>query len=208
MRTTRLALALAASTAFAGAVQAADLAIPSGTYATDPTHTSLFWSVNHFGLSNYTARFTTVAATVELDAEDITRSALTATVAMGSVDTDYPLPAPDFNAELRGADWLDAAAHPEATFTSTRIVKTSDTTATIEGDLSFRGVTLPLTLEAELVGALEKHPMLDAAAFGIRATGSFDRTAFGLATFAPLVGTEVTLQINAEFIGQAPSTTN
>ena len=200
--TTRLAAALVATTALAGAAQAADLAIPSGTYATDPTHTSLFWSLNHFGLSQYTARFNTVAATVELDAEVITRSTFTATIAMDSVDTDYPLDNVDFNAELQGADWLNAAAHPEATFVSTQIVKTSDTTATIEGDLSFRGVTLPVTLDAELIGALGKHPMVEAPAFGIRAVGTFDRTAFGLATFAPLVGAEVTIEVNAEFLGQ------
>ncbi|MBV6659066.1 MAG: YceI family protein [Devosiaceae bacterium] len=206
-RTPRLLAALVAATALSApalsVANAADLSIPSGTYASDPTHTSLFWSVNHLGLSNYKARFNTVSAMVELNAEDVTQSTMTATIEMASVDTDYPFPEnTDFNAELVSGDWLNASDHPQATFTSTEIVKTGDTTATISGDLSFRGVTLPIKLDAELVGAVEDHPFVDGAAFGIQAVGMIDRTEFGFGTFAPMIGTAVSIEINAEFIEQ------
>jgi polyisoprenoid-binding protein YceI len=192
-----------ALTAFALPALAQDIAIPSGTYASDPTHTSLFWSVNHFGLSNYTARINGVDATVELNADDLTQSSVTATIDMAGVDTDYPFPEnTDFNAELRGANWLNTDAFPQATFTSTSITRTGDSTALIEGDLTFYGQTLPVTLDTKLIGALESHPFTNSGAFGISATGTFDRTAFGFSTFAPNASAEVTIQINAEFLQQ------
>lgn len=189
--------------AFALPAVAQDIGVPSGTYASDPTHTSLFWSVNHFGLSNYTARINGVDATVELDADDLSQSSLTATIDMAGVDTDHPFPEnTDFNAELRGANWLNTDAFPQATFTSTAIMVTGDDTAEITGDLTFLGQTLPVTLETKLIGLLEDHPFTDGAAFGIAATGTFDRTDFGFSTFVPNVGAEVTIQINAEFLQQ------
>lgn len=189
--------------AFALPALAQDIGVPSGTYANDPTHTSLFWSVNHFGLSNYTARINGVEATVDLNAENLTQSTLTATINMAGVDTDFPFPEnTDFNAELRGTNWLNTDAFPQATFTSTAISITGEDTAEIEGDLTFLGQTLPVTLDAKLIGLMEDHPFTDGAAFGIAATGRFNRTAFGFSTFAPNVSAEVTIQINAEFLEQ------
>ena len=200
---TALATGLALSTALIGAAAAESVVIPSGTYASDPTHTSLFWSVNHFGLSNYTARLNTVSATVELDADDVSRSTVTAIIDMASVDTDFPFPQnTDFNEELRGENWLNTATFPQATFTSTGITVTGEDTAEITGDLTFLGQTLPVTLDATLIGLLEQHPFTNNAAFGIAATGTFDRTDFGFSTFAPNVGAEVTISINAEFLAQ------
>jgi polyisoprenoid-binding protein YceI len=208
MTITKALAGLALSTALIGSASAADLNIGSGTYQLDPTHGSLFWSVNHFGLSEYTARINSFDATIELDANDITQSSMTATIDMASVDTDFPNPdTHDFNAELRGENWLNTDAFPQATFVSTAITKTGDTTAEIEGELTFLGVTLPVTLDTTLIGTMGKHPFADGAAFGIQAVGTFDRTEFGFSTFAPNVGADVTIEINAEFIGDA-STAN
>ncbi|MFK7791399.1 MAG: YceI family protein [Devosiaceae bacterium] len=208
MTLSKVITGLALSTAIVGSASAAEIAIGSGSYSLDPTHGSLFWSVNHFGLSEYTARINSFDATIELDADDITRSTLTATIDMASVDTDFPFPEnTDFNADLRGANWLNTEAFPQATFESTAITVTGDNTADITGDLTFLGITLPVTLDTQLIGLMGKHPFADGAAFGIKAVGTFDRTEFGFSTFAPNVGADVTIQINAEFIGEA-STAN
>jgi hypothetical protein len=63
---------------------------PAGTYDLDPTHASLTWQVNHFGLSNYTARFTGISGTLEFDPEDLSASVLDITVDPASVETDFP----------------------------------------------------------------------------------------------------------------------
>ncbi|MEM6711674.1 MAG: YceI family protein [Pseudomonadota bacterium] len=199
----KLAAGLAVSTALIGSATAAEIGIPSGTYVNDPTHTGLFWTVSHLGLSDYTARFNAVSATVELDADDISQSSLIATIDMASVDTDYPNPEQvDFNAELREQRWLNTDSFPEATFTSTSITITGDETAEITGDLTFLGQTVPVTLDTQLIGAAESHPFANIPVFGIRAEGTFDRTDFGFSTLAPNVGTEVTIEINAEFLAQ------
>jgi hypothetical protein len=68
MTITKVFAGLALSTLMIGSASANDIALPSGTYELDPTHGSLFWTVNHFGLSNYTARINGFDATVDLNA--------------------------------------------------------------------------------------------------------------------------------------------
>ncbi len=80
------------------AAPAADTAAPAaaveygaaGTYAIDPTHTSVTWRVNHFGLSKYTGRFKTVDATLQFNPEDPAANSITVTIDPRSVETDYP----------------------------------------------------------------------------------------------------------------------
>lgn len=203
MLNTRTVIAGAAGALFAVQAQAASLDVPSGTYALDVTHGSIVFKIDHIGLSFYTARFNTFDATVTLDADDVSQSAVEVMVETASIDTDYPLAeTKDFNGELRNADWLNVDEFPQATFTSTGIEITGDNTAKITGDFSFRGVTQPVTLDATLNGALPKHPFMDAAAIGISAEGSFKRSDFGFDRFIPNVGDEVQILIEAEFIEQ------
>lgn len=199
MRLTKVA-AVAAVLAFSTPA-VADLAIPSGTYLMDPTHTSVHFKVSHMGLSNYTARFTEFKGALQLDSENPENSTLEVTVYPMSVRTDYPnAHVQDFDKELREtANFMDAKTHPEIVFTSTKMTQTSPTTGTVEGDLTFRGVTLPVTLEVVLNGAFEKHPFVDAAALGISATGQIKRSDFGMTHLIPDVGDEVQIIIESEF---------
>ena len=199
----RTVIAGAAGALFAVQAQAASLDIPSGTYALDVTHGSIVFKIDHIGLSFYTARFNTFDATVTLDADDVSRSAVEVTVETASIDTDYPFAdRKDFNAELRNADWLNVEEFPQATFRSTDIEITGDNTAKITGDFDFRGVTQPVTLDVRLNGALPKHPFMEAAALGISAEGTITRSDFGFDRFIPNVGDEVQILIEAEFIEQ------
>ncbi|MEM6666090.1 MAG: YceI family protein [Pseudomonadota bacterium] len=204
MRPMTLAAAALATTLSLGVANAASLDIPSGTYAMDPTHASLTWRIKHLGLSNYTARFTSFNATVNLNAEDVSQSSMTATIDPTSVTTDYPFAAnKDFDAEIAGAKIMNAPEFPEISFTSTAIEVTGDNTATITGDLSMRGFTVPVTLDATLNGTLGKHPFVDGAAFGISATGTVSREAVG-DTFLTGQVLEDTVEviIEAEFVEQ------
>ncbi len=200
MRLTKVA-AVAAVLAFSSPA-AAELSIPSGTYLMDPTHTSVHFKVSHLGLSNYTARFTEFKGALQLDAKDPAKSTLEVTVYPMSLRTDYPnAHVTDFDKELQEeSNWMDAKTHPEITFKSTKMTQTSPTTGTVEGDLTFRGVTLPVTLDVTLNGALEKHPFVDAAALGISATGQIKRSDFGMSHLVPGVGDEVQIIIESEFV--------
>ena len=185
--------------------QQTTLDIPAGTYVLEKTHASLLWRVRHMGLSNYTARFTRFDVTLQLDPADLARSRVHATVDMASVETD--LVASDgrnWNAELRAAPFFDTAKFPQAVFESTRVIPTGARSLRVDGNLTFLGVTKPVTLDATINGTLAAHPFAQLPALGISATGRVPRLAFGLNP-PPIqqgVGESVELVIEAEFLQQ------
>lgn len=175
--------------------------MPAGEYKLDPHHASVNWNVNHMGLSNYAARFTKMDATITLDPKDLSQSKLVATVDLGSVKTDYPDAAKkDFDKELAGDQWLNAAKFPEAKFESTKIEKTGKNTGKIQGNLTFMGVSKPLTLDVTFNGAYDRHPMTNLPELGFSATATLKRSEWGFTNMVPHIGDEVKLHIEAEFI--------
>jgi polyisoprenoid-binding protein YceI len=172
----------------------------AGAYSVDPTHVSVTFKVSHFGLSNYTARFTKIDAQVTFDPANPAKSSLVASVDPTSIRTDYPFPEKvDFDKELQSADWFNVAKFATITFKSTKIDVTGANTAKITGDLSFMGVTKPVVLDTVMNAAMDAHPFTKNPAFGISAVGKIDRTAFGLTKYSPFVGNDVTILIEAEF---------
>ena len=105
--------------------------LPSGNYSLDKTHASLIWEVSHFGLSDYTARFTDFDIDIDYNAEDPASSVVTATVNPLSIKTDYPnADEKDFDKKLsEGEEWLNAGEYPEITFKSTSITIDEDNAA-------------------------------------------------------------------------------
>ncbi len=198
-----LALLMAAAPALPAAAQLAPpraVEAPSGSYTLDLGHSSITFRVSHLGLSNYTMRFARFESTVEYDAADPTRSKLTVVIDPKSVRTDYPFPErEDFDKKLAtDPEYLNADAFPQIRFVSRAITRTGPNTGRITGDLTLRGVTRPVTLEARWNGAIE-HPFRRVPVFGVSATGSFKRSDFGMTTLIPLVGDEVQLVIEAEY---------
>jgi len=182
--------------------------VPAGAYRLDPSHASLLFRVDHLGFSNYTARFLSFDADLEFDPDDPASSSLTATVDASSIETDFPFPEQvDFNAQLRGEEWLDAGEHPEMTFRSKKVVMTGPNTARIEGDLTLRGVTQPMTFDAIFNGGYAGHPMDPQARIGFSAHGSLLRSDYGMTFGIPEPGSrmgvsdEVDVIIEAEFSG-------
>lgn len=177
------------------------LGVPSGTYNLDRSHASITWRVNHLGLSMYTARFATFDSRVTLDANDPTRSSLTVTIDPKSVRTDFPFrDREDFDGKIAtDARFLDANKFPEIRFVSRSITRTGANSGRIVGDLTMRGVTRPVTLDATL-NAAKPHPMSKVPSLGISARGTLKRSEWGM-TFPPAmaVGDDVELIIEAEY---------
>lgn len=178
----------------------------SGTYFIDPSHTSLIFQVPHMGLSNYTARFTGVDAKLEFHPEDAALTGLSVTIDAASVATnytgDYKASHPNSTHDTWDEDiskdpkWMNANEHPTITFTATEITKTGAATADVTGDLTFLGVTQPLTLHVTYNGAIE---MRGTEKIGFSATGSLTRSDFGMGAYIPNIGDEVNLIIETEF---------
>lgn len=178
---------------------------PTGAYTLDPFHTSVSVTAQHFGLAHYTLRFNKVSGTLNFNAENPALSTIQATVDTTSLDTPYTGPR-DFDAELQNSSWLDSAGFATATFTSTSVEQTGPNTARITGDLTLKGQTHPITLEATYDGSHSPHPMgMQVSSIGFSARGTFNRSEFGIRELLPSAGGNdgvsdaVTLIIEAEF---------
>lgn len=189
--------ALAGATALTLGTAAANPfgSIATGEYAIDKTHGYVTFSYSHLGYSRPILRFDDVDATVSLDGDDIGDSTLAVTIDPASVNSGVE----KFDGHLKGADFFDVENHGDITFVSTGIDTGDGETGTLTGDLTIKGVTKPVTLDVTLNKA-EKNPITGKDAFGISATTVVDRTEFGLDAYAPAVGAEVTISVEAEFI--------
>lgn len=175
--------------------------MPAGTYIVDKTHASLTWKVSHLGLSNYTARFKTFDAEFQFDPNSPEKSTLHASINPLSIETDYPYSEDkDFNKELStGEGWFNANKFPTITFNASKVELTDQKHGKIHGELTFLGVTKPLTLNVTLNNATEKQPFSRKPTFGFSATTKLQRSEWGMDAYLPNIGDEVTVQIEAEF---------
>lgn len=163
--------------------------VPAGAYTIDQGHTSILFRVDHLGFSNYTARFKKATAQLQLDPNNLAASSVTVAVDTKSLETDYDTKVYDFNGMLLGEEWLNAARHPEITFRSVSVEPTGARTMRINGELTLRGVTRPMILDARFNGGYRGHPMDPNARVGFSATGVLNRSEFGLSTGIPAPGT-------------------
>ncbi len=178
---------------------------PSGEYTLDPSHTSVSVTAQHFGLAHYTLRFNEVSGTLNFNAETPAQSTIQATVDTTSLDTPYTGPR-DFDSELQNSSWLDSAGFATATFASTSVEQTGPNTARVTGDLTIRGQTHPITLDATYDGSHSPHPFgFPTSSIGFSARGTFNRSQYGLNELIPSAGgndgvsDQVSLIIEAEF---------
>jgi polyisoprenoid-binding protein YceI len=181
-------------------VLAAALAAPAGaapvTYVIDSSHTYPRFSYDHLGLSTQLSRFDRTTGTVVLDKAARTASVDVA-IDMTTVDTGHA----EFNEHISSADFLDTARFPTATFKSTRVVFEGDRPVAIDGNLTIKGVTKPVTLKVtRFVNML--HPMQKKDAIGADASAVIKRSDFNAGQYVPLVGDEVTISIALEAIQQ------
>ena len=187
----RALIAAAFSTLFAAPAFAAP-----ETYVIDPSHTFPRFSYDHMGMSKQILRFNKSTGTVTLD-KDAQTANVDVVIDMTSIDTGFDA----FDGHIQGADFLDTGAYPEATFKSTNVVFKDGAPASIDGELTIKGITKPVTLTVTSF-VNKPHPMLKKDSIGANATGVIKRSDFGAGKFAPAVGDEVTLDIGLEAIKQ------
>jgi polyisoprenoid-binding protein YceI len=188
-RALRLTLAATAFAALGGSAFAAP-----ETYVIDGAHTFPRFSYSHLGFTTQLSRFNKTTGKIVFDREAKTGS-VDIVIDTKSVDTGFPL----FNEHIQGADFLDTATYPTATFKSTAVRFDGDAPAAIEGNLTIKGVTRPVTLAVTSFKAVP-HPMLKKDALGANATTKISRTQFNAGKYAPTVGDEVTIDIAVEAI--------
>ena len=184
---------LSAALVIAAATATSAMAAPE-TYTVDGTHTFERFSYSHFGLSTQLSRFNKTTGSVVLDKAAKT-GAVDIVIDTTSVDTGYDT----FNEHIQGADFLDTAKYPTATFKSTKVRFEGDKPVAIDGDLTIKGITKPVTLTVTHFVSMP-HPMLKKDAIGADAQVVVKRSEFGAGKYAPHVGDDVTITVSLEAI--------
>ncbi len=202
IRLSTLALAtalLAAPFATRAQVASRDAAkIEAGSYAVEPYHTRIQFSVSHMGFTTYFGDFTGASGTLTLNPKSAAASALDVSVPVDSVSTTNA----KLDGELKSADWLDAGKYPTITFKSTKVTRAGANTAKVNGDLTLHGVTKPVTLTVTFNGA-GTNPLDKKYTTGFEATGKIKRSDFGVTKYVPLIGDMVDITISGAFEKQA-----
>jgi polyisoprenoid-binding protein YceI len=169
-------------------------AVKAGTYAIEPAHTLVQFGVNHFGFNNFFGTFPNASGSLTLDPKALASAKLDVSIPVDRVSTTNAT----LDGELKSADWFDAAKYPTIRFVSTQVTQTGARTARITGTVTMHGVSKPMTLNATFGGA-GVNPMSKTFTAGFQATGTLNRSDFGVTKYVPMVSDAVTLNITAAF---------
>ncbi|HUY98077.1 MAG TPA: YceI family protein [Verrucomicrobiae bacterium] len=169
------------------------------TWQIDKAHTDVSFSVRHMMVSTVRGHFTEVDGSLEFDPDNVTAAKLQVTIPVASLDTREERR----DGHLRSADFFDVEHYPTLTYTSRSVQSQGGDRYRVEGDLTIRDQTRPVTLEVTLNG-VQKSPMGGARSAGFEAKGSLSRRDFGLnwnvalESGGVLVSDEVKITIDAE----------
>jgi polyisoprenoid-binding protein YceI len=166
--------------------------LPEGSYVLDPWQSTFGFTLSHGGLSRFRGQFERVDARLE-------NGVLTGSVRVESVRT----PISELRQHLLGPEFFDAAASPTIDFRSTAIRIDEYDIAELDGELTIKGITRPVTARGSAAIG-ENFTGADAVGFDLEA--SIDRRDYGLSWQAKLpnghdaLGWEVTLDVHLELV--------
>ncbi|NEX92484.1 YceI family protein [Caulobacter sp. 17J65-9] len=186
-------LALGGPAAARQAVTQNPAEVQAGTYAIDPAHSKITWKVSHLGYSTYVGQFAKVEGVLHLDAKSPAASKINVTIDTTSLGTLNPA----LDKHVKSSEFLDVEKFPVATFNSTQVQPTGPKTAKVTGDLTLRGVTKPVSVDVQFNQA-GTNPLDKRYSLGFAGEARIKRSDFGITTYIPAVGDEVTLEIEAE----------
>jgi polyisoprenoid-binding protein YceI len=166
----------------------------AGTWEVDPVHSEVSFVIRHLGISKVRCRFDRFSATIVTD-DDLAHAAVTATIDATSIDTNLAMR----DDLVRSADFLDVEQFPSIAFQS-NAVRPRDNGFLVDGELTIRGVTQPVTLTMEANGFAADNFGGTRAAFSART--EINRLDFGVSYNSPIPGTD-----NAMLLGNTVSIT-
>ena len=174
----------------------------AGTWEIDPVHSEVSFVVRHMVVSKVRGRFDRFSGTIVTD-EDLARSSVNVLIDASSINTNEPTR----DSHVRSADFLDVENFPNITFRSTA-VRSEGGGLFIDGQLTIRGATRPVTLDVEVNG-FTPDPYGGTRA-GFSATTEINRQDFGVSYNGPIPGAnnamvlsdKVTLNLEVEAVLQ------
>jgi polyisoprenoid-binding protein YceI len=172
------------------------------TYALDPTHSGVEFSVRHLMISKVRGRFSAVSGTIEIPSGTSIPTAVHAEIEASSIDTREG----QRDGHLKSPDFFDVEHYPKLRFTSTKIESKGGDRLSIAGDLEIRGVTKPVTLDAAFEGRA-KDPWGNER-IALSGSTSINRKDFGLTwnqvseTGGLLVGEKIDITLEVEGVAK------
>lgn len=166
----------------------------------EPGHTSVTFAVRHMMITMVRGQYRNIQGTLYFDAADPSKSSVEVSIEAARCSTEEP----ERDAHLRSADFLDCANHPAIHFKSTQVEQTGFSTYKIAGDLTLRGITRSVTLDAHYYGPVDTP--FNNTRIGFLATTRINREDFGITWSAPMPGggyvvaKEIELTIDVEAI--------
>ena len=168
--------------------------VPAGEYALDPRHAGLVIKIPHMGgFSRYTMRFNKLSGSFTYDPANWQATKVVISVDPKSIDTEDN----GFNRTVAG--YFEPDKYPVILFNSTSLTADADGKGQLAGDLTFHGVTKPVTLDVEFNGV--GPGMLGAGTrMGFSGQGKIKRSEFGVTAARPFAGDVVDLAFEVEFV--------
>jgi polyisoprenoid-binding protein YceI len=166
------------------------------TYTLEPDYNQGVFRWNHMGFSKPAAQFAQGEGTLEYDQADPTKSSVSVTIPLSSLNTGVPA----LDDHFRSADFFETAKFPVATFKSTKVEKgPAADQLKVTGDLSLQGVTRPLTLDVTVI-KVGSNPRTNLPTVGFDATTTLKRSDFGLGKFVPQVSDEIEMHVTSQAV--------
>ena len=170
--------------------------VTGGTYQVDPGHTQVAFAYDHMGFSNNFGIMSGPTGSLTLDPKNVAAAKVSIEVPIANVRTGITA----LDEHLMKSDFFDSAKFPKATFVSTSVKPDGATSAEITGNLTIKGVTKPVTLDADFYGAGKAPAMAGGKEnIGFVATTTVKRSDFNMGYGVPMVGDNVELKIVAAF---------
>jgi polyisoprenoid-binding protein YceI len=185
---------------------AAPLAAQAPVFTIDRAHTQVLFRVRHMGVAYVTGKFREFEGSFAFDSTNLAASSARLAIRTASVDTENDRR----DTHLRSPDFFAADSFPEITFLSRQVERgRAPGTYRVTGDLTIRGITRPITLDAELVG-MRVVPGQQGSAIvaGWVLTGSVNRHDYGLRWNRLIEGVNVVgddVRITVEVEARAPA---
>ncbi len=177
--------------------------VASGLYNLEKSHAFLTWTVKHNGISSYTVNFTDFNADLVFDADSPESSQLSVSINPTALNTNYPDPVKKVEWETELANdpkFMNATEFPAITFNSTAVTTTGEFEGTVTGNLTFLGVTQPVTLDVSYGGVANPPWFGQRDVIGFTASTTITRSDFGQTSMAGIISDEVEIEFSGEFL--------
>jgi polyisoprenoid-binding protein YceI len=169
----------------------------------DVDHAGVRFSIRHFMIANVVGLFSKMSGVILFDPPDLTHLSVEAEVEVRSLTTGHA----ERDEHLLSPDYFEAASYPKILFKSTKVESIRKTHFKITGQLTIKGITNPITLEADYFGPV-KSPFSGKTCIGFSATGKINREDYGMKSNVPMEGgglvvgreVEIALDIEADLL--------